>query len=453
MQHLDEGTVQAWLDRDRSGVGAGRLKEIEQHLLECSQCATRLREAEELSIRAGSILGSVQPSNSALPPFSEVMQRAGMDVPAPTRRPRTRRWIPLAWAASVAGAIGLGWWTNDLLRVQTVALGVTDAGLRSSEAALPSEAGPAAERDALSESPESISPTPVGGFAGVSDGLSEELQEAGLAEAEQPPQASPVAARMLASEEVREETGPVAATILRGVVATEDGEPLAGAEVLTGELGISAVTEADGTFSLSFPRGADPSESRTTVTATRLGYRGLAREVALGVADTVSAYFPLAEGTVALDETAATGGLGQARQRAASSLRADIMASGDSAGVPSEQATGAAVNWMITSLQNAETEAGFGVLTVPDLPVLEVALGRVDGAAAVRVRQSVSPGIVLTLMQRPETGAPADRAFSDADLSPDTIEVEAMVRDGVLVRGAAPRIPSDSVRLLLERVR
>lgn len=453
MQHLDEGTLQAWLDRDRSGVEPGRLKEIERHLLACRQCAARLREAEEISVRAGSILGTVQPSDSALPPFSEVMQRAGMDVPAPTRRPRTRRWIPLAWAASVAGAIGLGWWTNDLLRVQTVALRVPDAGLPSSEPALPSEAFPAAERDAFSESPQTISPTPDGGFAAASDGPLEEPREARLAEAEQAPDASPLAARMLASAELREETGPAAATILRGLVATEDGEPLAGAEVLNGELGIGAVTEADGTFSLSLPRGADPSETHTTVTAIRLGYRGLAREVALDVADTVSAYFPLAEGTVALDETVVAGGLGQARQGAASSLRADLVVSGDSAGVPSEQATGDAVNWMLTSLQNAETEAGFGVLTVPDLPVLEVELGRVDGAAGVRVRQSVSPGIVLTLTQRPETGALADRAFSDADLSPDAMEAEAMVRDGVLVRGAAPPMPSDSVRMLLDRAR
>jgi hypothetical protein len=238
---------------------------------------------------------------------------------------------------------------------------------------------------------------PDGGFAGAADGPSEELRAARLAEAEQPPDASPLAARMLASEEVREETGPAA--------------------------------------------------------AIRLGYRGLAREVALGVVDTVSAYFPLAEATAALDEMVVTEGLGQVRQRAASSLRADVVTPGDSAGVPSEQAAGDSVNWMLTSLQHAEREAGFGVLTVPDLPILEVELGTVEGAAAVRVRQSVSQGVVLTLTQRPETGALADRGFSDAGPSPDAVEAETTVRDGVRVHGAAPPMPSDSLRLLLDRAR
>ena len=161
MQHLDEGTLHAWLDGDRSGVSAELRLKIEQHVGECEECAARIRDAEKLARRAGAILSSVEPADSELPPFSEVMRRAGMSVPAPAPHRVIRRWIPVAWAASVAGAIGLGWWTNDLVRVPTVAFQASDVDVSVSGGARAESALPAVEPPVSSDDPPPARPEPA----------------------------------------------------------------------------------------------------------------------------------------------------------------------------------------------------------------------------------------------------------------------------------------------------
>jgi hypothetical protein len=98
MSHVDDGTLHAYLDGELSPPEA---QGVEAHLAQCPGCRGRLEEERALIARAGELLALAAPPDRALPPF-----RAG-DV-----RPLTRLWwqvrLPLAWAATVVLALGIG---------------------------------------------------------------------------------------------------------------------------------------------------------------------------------------------------------------------------------------------------------------------------------------------------------------------------------------------------------
>jgi anti-sigma factor RsiW len=98
MSHMDDGTLHAYLDGELSPADA---QGIDAHLAQCPACRGRLEEERALITRAGELLALAAPPDRELPPF-----RAG-DV-----RPPTRLWwqvrLPLAWAATVALALGIG---------------------------------------------------------------------------------------------------------------------------------------------------------------------------------------------------------------------------------------------------------------------------------------------------------------------------------------------------------
>ncbi|NNF38580.1 MAG: hypothetical protein HKN71_07925, partial [Gemmatimonadetes bacterium] len=128
MKHLDEGTLQAWLDGRRSGLEQAELDAIGRHVDDCDVCTERVAALRASTERAASLLdtgAAVGP-----PPFAAVQARAasaeggseegGSDArPASARptagRPRWR-WQSASWAASVAVALGAGWLANDLYR-------------------------------------------------------------------------------------------------------------------------------------------------------------------------------------------------------------------------------------------------------------------------------------------------------------------------------------------------
>ena len=98
MSHVDDGTLHAYLDGELSPPEA---QGVEAHLAQCPGCRGRLEEERTLITRAGELLALAAPPDRDLPLF-----RAG-DV-----KPPTRLWwqvrLPLAWAATVALALGLG---------------------------------------------------------------------------------------------------------------------------------------------------------------------------------------------------------------------------------------------------------------------------------------------------------------------------------------------------------
>ncbi|HMA24081.1 MAG TPA: zf-HC2 domain-containing protein, partial [Gemmatimonadaceae bacterium] len=56
MQHLDEGTVHAWLDGALSGDEAAA---VAKHVAECGECAAMVAEARGMIAAAGNIISAL----------------------------------------------------------------------------------------------------------------------------------------------------------------------------------------------------------------------------------------------------------------------------------------------------------------------------------------------------------------------------------------------------------
>ena len=96
MSHVDEGTLHAYLD---GALPPDERAQVEAHLAACAECQERLAEARSLIARADALLALALPGEKAAPPLHELR-----------RRPLwwQVRW-PVAWAASIMLAVGLGW--------------------------------------------------------------------------------------------------------------------------------------------------------------------------------------------------------------------------------------------------------------------------------------------------------------------------------------------------------
>src|SRR5438094_1956528 len=98
MSHVDDGTLHAYLDGELSPTETQR---VETHVVQCPACRTRLEEERALIARAAELLARAAPPERELPAF-----RPGH------AKPPVRFWwqvrLPLAWAATVALALGIG---------------------------------------------------------------------------------------------------------------------------------------------------------------------------------------------------------------------------------------------------------------------------------------------------------------------------------------------------------
>jgi hypothetical protein len=130
MSHVDDGTLHAYLDGELTPVESERL---DAHLAACQACRARLEEERALIERASKLLSRAVPPTPerAAPPLHQL------------RRPRVawRLRMPLAWAATVLMAVGIGWF----LRGPTTALrlGASDSRLDSAPIAQPAAEAPA----------------------------------------------------------------------------------------------------------------------------------------------------------------------------------------------------------------------------------------------------------------------------------------------------------------------
>jgi anti-sigma factor RsiW len=97
MSHVDDGTLHAYLDGELPPSERARL---EAHVADCPACRARLAEERALVERASQLLGLAQPAERPAPPIHQL------------RRPHLmwRLRVPLAWAASVVLAVGLGYY-------------------------------------------------------------------------------------------------------------------------------------------------------------------------------------------------------------------------------------------------------------------------------------------------------------------------------------------------------
>jgi anti-sigma factor RsiW len=103
MSHVDEGTLHAYLDGELSADDA---QSVSAHVTACPACHQRLEEERALIARASELLGLAEPPARDLPPFR----------PGDTRPPARLWWqvrLPLAWAATVLLALGIGMYVSS----------------------------------------------------------------------------------------------------------------------------------------------------------------------------------------------------------------------------------------------------------------------------------------------------------------------------------------------------
>ncbi len=98
MSHVDEGTLHAYLDGE---LPSDERTALEAHLGQCAICRQTLAEQRALLERASALLGSTRPVARSAPPFEQLRR-------APQRSPWHVR-MPFAWAASIAVALGIGY--------------------------------------------------------------------------------------------------------------------------------------------------------------------------------------------------------------------------------------------------------------------------------------------------------------------------------------------------------
>jgi hypothetical protein len=108
MQHLDEGTIHAWID---GALDSERASAVEAHVAACATCAAAVAEARGLVAGASRILaaldhvpGGVVPANPAPGATSAaaLAARAHRDASARARRWRRYTWLGSAAAAAIA---------------------------------------------------------------------------------------------------------------------------------------------------------------------------------------------------------------------------------------------------------------------------------------------------------------------------------------------------------------
>jgi len=402
MQHVDEGLLHAWLDGERAALGPARAEEVRRHLDGCAECRTRLGEARDLRDRADALLRGGSPVGAEIPPFESLAGRV------PARRSRTRM---LAWAASLVLALGAGW----------LARGAPDPGEPSARAA-------AAPRPA--PSPAVPSAPAVSAPAGTAVVVPAPAPAVDAATARR---AGP---RPLPQVAARGDAPPPAAADLAAMEATPvppPPPPPAAAPPPVAESRAPAPAEAPA----AAPPGA--AEGDRSGQAARRAERVAARAPSAAGADSAELPAPNYGGTLALEGLVVSG-------------------------TPTlEEVLGGAVGpdadgWFSVRPEAARRLLGREPLRVRGLPLISVQAGRWEGRAAVRVRQRLEGGGLLSLVQVPD-GAKEGGESGDSAVVPDawdeapTDHVRLIRQVGaIVVTGSAP-LTADSLAALLERLR
>jgi hypothetical protein len=125
MRHVTDGELHAFLDGGLDSLPEDRAEEIRAHLDSCDACRERLQDEDAVRISAEEILGAPSLDRTSLPTFEELRQRA--EAPGPLERaadagrsePHYRgplRGLPLAWAATIVLALGVGWMGGQVWR-------------------------------------------------------------------------------------------------------------------------------------------------------------------------------------------------------------------------------------------------------------------------------------------------------------------------------------------------
>jgi len=413
MQHLDDGQLQEWVDRARSGLTPDEQGRIERHLAECEVCTVRLVDLTEVGDQAASLLATRTPFGD-VPDFAHVSGRAASRASGIRRR---RLMQGGAWAASIAIALGVGWGANEAARRGEVGLEPVPTASAESTAADAVSGGVAAAAPEGMESRTTgapqVSPSTVarraetapgdgaGLGAGASSGISvgeveAEVRASANADVVPPPRVAATEAadapqELLPLRDVPPTPAPSATRVVLGRVTDDGGSPLSAVQVFIEGTEIGVLTDARGVFSLQLgdvsPFGVQP----LTLTAQRIGYGSVSREVASGSGDTVSFDVLMTEQSLSLDEIVVTGSAGDApgpegRRSAGAGLGAGEVVVGSSNWVPRERAA-------------AESVAGFVIMSVRDVAVEVYSVEPFSGVWVSLVEQKLEDGTTVRLFQ------------------------------------------------------
>jgi hypothetical protein len=125
MRHVTDGELHAYLDGALDLLPEGRGEEIRDHISECSVCRERLQDEELVRSQATEILADPDLSGVTFPSFEELRERAeapgsGVSAGEGEEKAKVRyrgplRGLPLAWAATIVLAIGVGWMGGQMM--------------------------------------------------------------------------------------------------------------------------------------------------------------------------------------------------------------------------------------------------------------------------------------------------------------------------------------------------
>lgn len=126
MSHVDDGTIQAYLDHQLEFTEPEARRAFEQHLANHPDDAARVEAAQAIRERAIGLLAQRDAGIEDIPPFEAVQQRARATSNRNVQITKLRTIRTLGLAASVAAVFAVGWWlrpsltTDHAARVSTV---------------------------------------------------------------------------------------------------------------------------------------------------------------------------------------------------------------------------------------------------------------------------------------------------------------------------------------------
>jgi hypothetical protein len=402
MQHLDEGTLQAWLDGARSGLDPSKLAGIERHIAACDACASRADALARSSFRTHALLSVGRDQYAPRVPYEDVAKRA--------RGTRTRvrsgmRGIHVTWAASVICAVGLGWISNELYHAND-AVGA-EATSTQPGAALAAAASP--RTDASTTEARGSVTSPGSTLAAVGTGA-----------------AAPTTAGLAAQTAANVSNG----LVVQGFVGDEGGRPVPSAQVYVAELDVAVLTQQDGSYDLRLP--SDPESFELTV--QRIGFRQQTRAMSPGEGDYVEADFRLREEALALDEIIVTGesdGGQRSTGTRVTNVRATPFVWRPAPSIAAEGSVGSDL-WMLPGLDVLALEVAYG--------------GNANETHVARIRLDLGDGTTLTLIQGRTDGRRIRWPL------PSEGSVLSTRRGEMLITATAP-VSADSLATLLDRLR
>lgn len=229
------------------------------------------------------------------------------------------------------------------------------------------------------------------------------------------------------------------------VSAEGEGGPAEGEAPPTAEQAVTVAKMADAAEAADTPSDAPESPARVVVRGTVTDEGNRALEAGRG--DTVAADLRLGESAVALEELVVTGAPAESRAREVGEMAA-AASQPTAEPVPSMDAIAGAAPapWRPVSRSQAEAEAGFTILTVPDLAVLRIEVDSSGEPTLVRVFQEVGGGRILEMVQGVGVG------HAQRLVAPEGGSRASAIRGEVLVVATAP-VPLDVLAELLERIR